>query len=244
MPSPSTPGMKSMRGPMTLNGRTIVKREPAVLRRAPRSPARAAAWRRRRSSARAAPARGRARSRPRPCVRIGAAARVERRPPVHLAGREVHEPAAARRAQLHDRQQIGEARVDHVERPGVVEGRVAERGQRHHHVGARGQLVEQPGRRRCPPRSDARAGRPASSLSSVAIDGVDLHARTARPARGTRCEPTKPPAPSTAMRGVGQRGQGAGRRDGAEAWHGPGHASCARSRSPARDEDVGPAIVA
>ena len=230
MPSPSTPGMKSMRGPITLNGRTMVKGSPRVLAVRPDHPLEQLL------GGRVGPALALHRPEEERGLVLDhrarrAAARVERRPAVHLAGREVHEPAAARRAQLHERQQIGEAGVDHVERPGVVEGRVAERGQRHHHFGARGSARPAARARRCPPRSAARAGRPRSSLSSVRSTAT-ISAPGRRASRGTRCEPTKPPAPSTAMRRGTLRREARGRRDGAEAWHGPG--ACVRGTYGAR----------
>ena len=63
---------------------------------------------------------------------------------VHLARREVNEPLIPRRAKLHERYEVGVARVDDLQRARIVERRVAERGQGQDDVATLDELLEQP----------------------------------------------------------------------------------------------------
>ena len=73
-----------------------------------------------------------------------AAAGGERTPAVDFAGGKVNEPALALRAQLDQGHEVGVAGVDHIERARVVEGGIAQGGERDDDVGPRGDFVEQP----------------------------------------------------------------------------------------------------
>ena len=137
-------------------------------------------------------------------VHLGASARparVERRPSVDLGrSRSGSSRSARARAQLHERHEVGEVGVDHLERhaccraPGL-QSAVSDSTS----VGARGHLVDAaPGlSMRASMRRTRRAVR--SSLSKSMSTASIGAAERARPARGTRCEPRKPPAPSTAI---------------------------------------------
>ncbi len=131
MPSPSTPGDEVHARADHVERPDDGERQTRRAGPAPRSPVPAAAWRRRRSSAPCARARATAPSRPRSSR---ASAGHRRRParPCRRPRRWKSAPAsAAFGAQLHQRNEIGVVGVDHVERPLVVQRRIADRGQRH-----------------------------------------------------------------------------------------------------------------
>ena len=164
----------------------------------------------------------RARSRPRPsCASRGRA----RRAPSGRTPRRSRSARASGRVPrtAYERQQMRVARVDHVERPGVVERRVAERGQRDHHVRAADQLVQQPGlaMSRLDP---AHAGEAALELVQRHVDRDDLRARKARQPRNqvradeaarAEHERSRGPAGKAPVAGtVRRRGTGRGMRRG------------------------------
>src|ERR1017187_4562170 len=65
-------------------------------------------------------------------------------PAIDLAGGEVNQPALALGAQLDQGHEIGVAGVDHLKRARVVEGGIAQGGERDDDVGARGDLSSNP----------------------------------------------------------------------------------------------------
>ena len=71
-----------------------------------------------------------------------AAVSAERTPAIDLAGGEVNEPALSFGAQLDQRHEIGVGGVDHLERAGVVERRIAHGGEGDDDVGPSGNCVE------------------------------------------------------------------------------------------------------